>query len=106
MIFPGMDPYLEDAQLWPGVHSPMVVYLADQLQPALRPRYIASIEERVYVEIADRELPRPNWLKYNRASSGSREEAAVAVADDQPVVVRVPALEVHETYIAILDRQS
>jgi Protein of unknown function (DUF4058) len=28
MIFPGMDPYLEDPKLWPGLHSRMVVYLA------------------------------------------------------------------------------
>ena len=27
MIFPGMDPYLEDPQIWPGVHSALVVYL-------------------------------------------------------------------------------
>jgi hypothetical protein len=30
MIFPGMDPYLEDPRIWPGVHSPFIVYLADQ----------------------------------------------------------------------------
>jgi hypothetical protein len=31
MIFPGMDPYLAAPDLWPGVHSRLVVYLADQL---------------------------------------------------------------------------
>ena len=34
MIFPGMDPYLEDPRVWPGVHSRMVVYIADHLQLA------------------------------------------------------------------------
>ncbi|MFN4259401.1 MAG: DUF4058 family protein [Gemmataceae bacterium] len=50
MIFPDMDPYLEDTRLWPGVHNRFVVYLADYLQPQLRPRYIAAVEERVYLE--------------------------------------------------------
>src|SRR5205823_5222844 len=56
MIFPGMDPYLEDPQLWPGVHSRLIVYTADRLQPALRPRYVAAVEERVYLQGPDREV--------------------------------------------------
>jgi hypothetical protein len=104
MIFPGMDPYLEDPQLWPGVHSRFIVYLADHLQPQLRPRYVAAVEERVFVEGPDREIVPDVWLKRNRPH---RDESGVALADaDSPVVVRVPALEVHETYVAILDRQS
>jgi hypothetical protein len=51
MIFPGMDPYLENPAIFPGIHTRMVVYLADQIAPILRPRYIASVGERVYVEI-------------------------------------------------------
>ena len=50
MIFPGMDPYLESPLLWPGVHTSLIVYFRDQLQPLLRPRYLATIEERVYLE--------------------------------------------------------
>jgi hypothetical protein len=56
MIFPGMDPYLEDPQLWPPVHSRMIVYLADALQRLLGRRYITSVEERVYLEGPDREI--------------------------------------------------
>ena len=50
MIFPGMDPYLENPDFWPGVHNHLVVYLAEQLQPRLRRRYIAAVQERVFVE--------------------------------------------------------
>jgi hypothetical protein len=56
VIFPGMDPYLEDPRIWSGVHSRMVVYLADHLQPQLRPRYIAAVEEQVYIEVPDHEV--------------------------------------------------
>jgi hypothetical protein len=104
MIFPGMDPYLEDPEIWPGVHASLIVYIRDQLQPKLRPRYIAAIEQRVFLEGPDREIIPDIWLKQTRAF---REEAPVALANGEgPVVVRVPGLEIHETYIAILDRRS
>ena len=47
--FPGMDPYLERPDLWPDVHNRLIVTLADELAPQLRPRYYVSIEERTYL---------------------------------------------------------
>ena len=102
MIFPGMDPYLEDPQFWPGVHSAMVVYIRDQLQPLLRPRYIAAVEERVFVEGPNRDVVPDVWI----AQTDSRETLpAVAVAEsDQPVLVEIPELEIHESFVQILDK--
>jgi len=103
MIFPGMDPYLEEPQLWQGLHSALIVYIRDHLQPSLRPRYLAVIEERVFVEGPDREIIPDTWIRRNRPQA----EGGVTVADaDAPDLVRVPALEIHETYLQILDRQS
>jgi hypothetical protein len=45
-----MDPYLEHPVLWSGLHLRLVVTLANQLQPFFDPRYVASVEERVYQE--------------------------------------------------------
>lgn len=36
MIFPGMDPYLEDPLVWPDVHGSFIVYLREQLRPLIR----------------------------------------------------------------------
>lgn len=47
--FPGMDPFVE-GQLWADFHGRFVPALGDALVPVLRPRYVALIEERVYVE--------------------------------------------------------
>ncbi len=47
--FPGMDPYLENPAHWRGVHMALIVAIHDQLNPLLRPRYTAWIEERVYL---------------------------------------------------------
>lgn len=84
MIFPGMDPYLESPQLWPDVHSRLIVYIAEHLHPLLRPRYFASVQTRVFVEGPE-----------------------VALLDaGTPVEVRVPELEIHETFLQIIDLQS
>jgi Protein of unknown function (DUF4058) len=106
MIFPGMDPYLENPAIFPGIHHRMVVYMADQIAPFLRPRYIASVGDRVYVEGPQ---PRPIlpdvWVRETapRQRGGTAATAAVL---DEPVVVEVPDLEIHEPYIEILDRAS
>jgi hypothetical protein len=48
--FPGMNPYLEDRALWNDFHASVVIYIRNALQPHLRPRYVARVEERVYLE--------------------------------------------------------
>ncbi len=107
ILFPGMDPYLEDPRIWSGVHNRFIVYLADKLQPLIRPRYIAAVEERVFVQGTEqREIIPDAWLKRQRPEANPAE-AAVAVLDvDMPVVMQVPELEIHESYVEILDRES
>jgi hypothetical protein len=46
--FPGMDPYLEERDLWPGIHASLIVSLQRALVPLVRPKYHVIIEERVY----------------------------------------------------------
>jgi hypothetical protein len=104
MIFPGMDPYLEDPQIWHGVHNSLIVYIRDHLQPLLRPRYIAALEDRVFVEGPDREIIPDVWLRRSNGRSGG--QAAVLATGNAPVIVEAHELEIHETYIEILDRQS
>jgi hypothetical protein len=46
--FPGMDPYLE--RHWEDVHTALIGYIRDELQPQLAEDLIARMEEKVYVE--------------------------------------------------------
>src|SRR5262245_51151131 len=102
MIFPGMDPYLEDPTIWTGVHASFIVYLRDFLQPKLYPRYVAAVEERVYLEGTDRQIIPDVWLKRTDESGGG-----VAVAEpDEALLLQAEVGEVHESYVAILDRHS
>lgn len=105
MIFPGMDPYLEVPELWPGFHNSLIVYIRDYLRPLLRPRYIAAIEERVFVEgPQQREFISDVLLKQGRPP---REQGGTAVLDaDEALEVQIPSLEMHESYLEILDRHS
>jgi uncharacterized protein DUF4058 len=113
MIFPGMDPYLEAPLSWRGFHHCLVVYIADQLQPLLQPRYIAAVEVRVYLEEPPRALIPDVWLREqsSRSSGGGaavlepRVETESLDADD-PMLIELTDREMHESYIEILDRQS
>jgi hypothetical protein len=111
MMFPGMDPYLEDPRLWPGVHHRLITYTSDQLRPLLEPRYIAAVEERVYVEGPEREIIPDVALRYTSRgvamARSSKSAASVAVLEEEmPLVVDVAPLEIHEAYITILDQMS
>jgi Protein of unknown function (DUF4058)/Transposase Tn5 dimerisation domain len=51
--FPGMNPYLEQPELWHQVHNRLIVAIADDLTPQIAPKYRVSIEERVYTSVDD-----------------------------------------------------
>ena len=98
--FPGKDPYLEHPVLWEGVHARLMVAIANQLQPKLDPRYVASIEERVFIEGPQRRVP-DVWIQKVRDA-----DVMTALADtesDTAMIVEVDDLEIHETRVEILD---
>lgn len=47
--FPGMNPYLENPELWPEVHHRLITAIAIALQPQLTPKYRVAIEKRTYL---------------------------------------------------------
>jgi hypothetical protein len=46
--FPGMNPYLENAELWSAVHSRLIVAIADVLADTISQDYRIEIEKRTY----------------------------------------------------------
>ncbi len=103
--FPGMDPWLENARLWAGVHTSLITYLRDALQPELRPHYLAAIEERVYVASIGRSFV-PDVSVRRRGQDSPIGVSTAVLAPDDAVVVEVSEEEVHEPYIEILDRKN
>lgn len=48
--FPGMNPYLENPELWSEVHFGMIAVLARSLNAVITPKYRAAVEKRVYAD--------------------------------------------------------
>ena len=106
MIFPGMDPYLEVPELWPGFHNSLIVYIRDYLRPLLRPRYIAAIEERVFVQGPQQREFIPDVLLKQGHPPRERGGGTTILDADEELEVQVPGLEMHESYLEILDRHT
>jgi Protein of unknown function (DUF4058) len=53
--FPGMNPYLEQPELWSAVHSRLIVAIANQLVDYISDRYRVEVEEVTerYLEIRE-----------------------------------------------------
>lgn len=99
--FPGMDPYLERADLWPDVHNSLIAGVRDLLAPLLRPRYFVALEERIYVEEPGPALVgRPDLAVIGGAS---RAESASPLARRSALVeIEIPVLDhVRETYLVV-----
>src|ERR1700730_13794326 len=45
--FPGMDPYLENNPIFQELHTQMLAEAQAQLQPQLRPKYVARLERHL-----------------------------------------------------------
>lgn len=48
--FPGMDPYIEAADLWPDFHNDLASAMREQLNQRIRPRYVARLVPRTWYE--------------------------------------------------------
>ena len=102
--FPGMDPYLEHPVLWESVHARLIPAIANQLQPQLDPRYIASIEERVFVEGSQRRIPDVWVQELGNQSQGTPPAGSTReVQSDTAIIVEVEELEVRQKRVQIFD---
>jgi hypothetical protein len=95
-----MDPYLEHHVLWESVHARLIVAIANQLQPKLDPRYVTSIEERVFIEGPQRPMP-DVWIQ--KVGDGEGLPPLVENDSDTAVIIEVEDLEINETRVEILD---
>jgi hypothetical protein len=107
--FPGMDPWLEAPDLFPGFHDRFVTYASEALQTHLPAPYYADIRDRIWVEFSRRQIgPDVTVLRRDPEIEAFPEETeggvAVAIAVEtltRPVVVTVPHDEFHESFLQI-----
>ena len=103
--FPGMDPWLEDACIWQGVHNAFIVYAAEALQALIRPRFVAAVEARVYIATVGRNIVPDVILRHG--PRGRVPGAAPALLEpDEALVLEHVDDEIEEAYIEILDLET
>ncbi|NJP11506.1 MAG: DUF4058 family protein [Leptolyngbyaceae cyanobacterium RU_5_1] len=100
---PGMNPYLENPELWSEFHSRMIVAIADALDDLLSRDYRVAVEKRVYLSQDDERLliGIPDVaVVTSQPETTATAQAAIAIAE--PLTVELPASEeVQERYLEI-----
>lgn len=106
--FPGMDPYIERAAIWPDFHDTLITHIKGLLQPLLKPKYVALVQERLYVTESERPVyPDAAVIRggARRRPSGGGTAVAVAVSapPDPAKVFALSPEEVREPLIHIVE---
>jgi len=111
--FPGMNPFLEQEDVWHDFHQSFITALRDALTVQIRPKYIAKIDENVYIHELSAEqrflLGRPDvGVLANERTEGSAATAALQRGISAPVHGHVlPATDVErEPFLEIRDRET
>lgn len=104
--FPGMNPYLEHPELFPGLHHLLISEIARFLSPQLRPKYRVAVEVRTY-ETSDENslqvgIPDVTIRSRKTADDSTTTNVAVAEPNVEPVKVRIPIdLIIKEGYLEV-----
>ncbi|MFN3653140.1 MAG: DUF4058 family protein [Armatimonadota bacterium] len=101
--FPGMDPYLENPLLWPGVHHGLISAIRAQINAVLPEQYVADVGERVYLAQSARDVIPDAVVYRDRSPATARGATAVASSTvaDPPWRLVLEPLEVREGFIEI-----
>ena len=106
--FPGMDPYLEHSDMFPGFHDGLVTYLRESLQPVLPAPYYADMGRRAWIEVSERYIgPDVNVLRVRPRQADEddgAETGGVATAArtaTKPLKIHVPHDEQREPFVEI-----
>lgn len=101
--FPGMDPYLEAH--WRDVHSSLIIYARDGLQPQLPSDLRARVEERVLVD-ASYDLPRavyPDVRVVETSRAARSPGGAVSRVASEPILIDLGHEPMIETFLEITE---
>jgi uncharacterized protein DUF4058 len=107
--FPGMNPYLEHADVWQDFHQSFIPLLRQMLSEQVRPKYLVRIEEQIFIhELPEdqRQLIGRGDMTVSRSGAGSTGIAAVLLG--APAIGRVPLsvdVERH-AFLEIRDRAN
>ncbi len=95
--FPGMNPYLENRELWTEIQSRLIIAITEFLVPQLWPKYRVAIKKAVYQMTDDNSVivGIPDVAVERSLTTTEKELSNIAVASPptKPVIVNLPMLE-------------
>lgn len=104
--FPGMNPYLENPELWPEVHHRLITAIANAIESNLSQDYRVAIEKRVYSTLPEDALligvPDASVVSRNRSSEPVTTLTTPASDSSVTVILPIPQ-EIREGYLEIRD---
>ena len=102
--FPGMNPYLENPELWSELHHRLITAIAIALQPQLSPKYRVAIEKRTYLSDGEDLLlvgiPDLSILSQRTLLTQSFTTTLPVEAESVTVILPVPE-EIRQGYLEI-----
>ncbi len=102
--FPGMNPYMENPELWPEVHHLLIGILAETLNPQLLPKYRVAVEKRVYETTANDSLlvdiPDITIERFRNMATTSTAVTTDPTAAPMTVILPMP-IEIKEGYLEV-----
>ena len=106
--FPGMDPYLEGAEVWEEVHTRLIVAIADALGPQVRPKYRVGVEQRTYLAVLTPDeyelVGKPDVLVAALRRQAQPVQATTTAAGIAPRVAQLPmSEEITERHLTVRD---
>lgn len=102
--FPGIDPYLENPELWSSFHSRLIVAIADAIAPAIRPKYYTEVEKRVYLSEAEESVlvGIPDVTVFSKGSVSKSPTVTPSQTETKATTVMVPLIEeITEKYLEV-----
>jgi len=105
-LFPGMNPYLEHPELFPGLHHWLIIEIARFLSPQLRPKYRVAVEVRMYETSEENSLlvGIPDVIVKSRQTvpDSTMTNVAVTAPTAEPVRVTIAMpLTIREGYLEV-----
>jgi hypothetical protein len=107
--FPGMNPYLENENVWEDFHVTFVPHLRALLSPQVVPRYYVRVEEHIFIHEADGARRLAGHADVAVTGPGPAHEVSrPAAVAEAPATVLLPTTADRERhpYLEIRDRQT
>ena len=105
--FPGMNPYLEQEEVWHDFHERFCPLVAEVLTAQVRPHYIVKIDEHIYIHgpaDEERSFVGRSDIEVAELTGNGRTGSATSVLE-APAHVRLPVVDIERvSFVEVRDR--